>query len=82
MLLLFWLVFGKPLPAPVNSPVASVGPVAQLVEQATFNREVAGSSPAGPTTLLRAPRFAGLALTHLRSKVSCEALAKQDCSSH
>ena len=26
------------------------GSVAQLVEQATFNREVPGSSPGGPTT--------------------------------
>ena len=48
--LLFGPVFGKPLPAPVDLPAARVGPVAQLVEQATFNREVAGSSPAGPTT--------------------------------
>ena len=36
--------------AGAGEPAARVGPVAQSVEQATFNREVAGSSPAGPTT--------------------------------
>ena len=43
--------FGKPLPAPVDPRRRPRGPVAQSVEQATFNREVAGSSPAGPTSL-------------------------------
>ena len=49
--LAFWAGIWEALAAPVNPPATRVGPVAQSVEQATFNREVAGSSPAGPTIL-------------------------------
>ena len=55
--LAFWLGFWEALAGPGGRLPAACGPVAQLVEQATFNREVAGSSPAGPTTSLADCRF-------------------------
>jgi hypothetical protein len=54
-------------------PKGKVGPLAQLVEQRTFNPWVDGSSPSGPTvslTRLLGTRFPKLLQTQLEKQIS------------
>ena len=44
----------------------SSGPIAQLVEQLTFNQLVAGSNPARPTNVKRCPKGAFLLCTEFK----------------
>ncbi len=46
-----------------------VGPIAQSVEQRTFNPWVDGSSPSGPTILESAPQMSGV--FHLGANNTC-----------
>jgi hypothetical protein len=54
------------------------GPVAQSVEQGTFNPKVAGSIPARPTSKALESRSAARRCKHLRA--ACSAPSLRDCS--
>src|SRR5260370_42027162 len=57
-----------------RSAAAAAGPVAQWLEPAAHNGLVAGSSPAGPTTLMIRRRSCSSAIVHrrLQNSIFCE----------